>query len=206
MLFVEVVFEEKICFKNLVFLGRVEPFVLHYECDPSAEEILYFDICRYFKTFIYKQTISFSLYPFVMAEYEFPEGHPTVIVPDDRTVSWSGPDDNPYKGLIKCRVIPPTNLKPALLAYRSKTGTLLFPLCGQCAEQMSLARCEHTDDERSFWGCYTHAELDHALDMGYKVVEVAEVRTMTTIKFAPFHRSGTGTIGEAELTRILPTS
>lgn len=110
-----------------------------------------------------------------MSTCEFPVGHPKIIVPAEREVRWSKPEDNPYKGLIMCKISAPSNLKMPLLPYRSTKGCLLFPTCRECAETLPLDDCKHLDKNRSWWSCYTHAEINKSLELGYSVTAVNEV-------------------------------
>jgi hypothetical protein len=106
----------------------------------------------------------------------FPEGHPNIIVPEKRDVLWTKRSDCPYRGLIYCKVLPPEKLIPPLLPYRSASGMLLFVLCRTCAEEGSVVACTHRPDERSWWSGFTSFELLEALDLGYRVVGISEVR------------------------------
>lgn len=54
-------------------------------------------------------------------------------------------------------------------------GRLIFPLCCACAEINSKA-CIHEVRERSWISGYTHFELNAALKLGYKVLDLFEVK------------------------------
>ena len=52
---------------------------------------------------------------------------------------------------------------------------LLFHLCSTCAAERNPDVCTHSDDKRQFWGSWPTCELYKALEMGYKILELAEV-------------------------------
>ena len=105
------------------------------------------------------------MYPYVNKYKEFPVGHPKIITENFLHIS---KDSKPYKGLIKCGVVPPRGLLHPVLPARIR-GKLLFPLCSRCAEFAASDKCQHLDEERAMWGTWTHVELYKAVDMGYKV-------------------------------------
>ena len=74
----------------------------------------------------------------------YPVGHPEII-----TENFS--DVNDYFGLIKCRVLPPSNLHLPVLPIRCK-GKLMFPLCQKCAEKSQETPCQHLEEERCITG------------------------------------------------------
>ena len=89
------------------------------------------------------------------------------------TENFSGELDD-YSGLIKCRVLPPTDLHIPVLPYRSN-GKLMFPLCHSCADDLSQTPCTHTDNERAWDGTFVTHELRKARERGYRVLRVYEV-------------------------------
>uniref|UniRef100_A0AC35EU71 DNA-directed DNA polymerase n=1 Tax=Panagrolaimus sp. PS1159 TaxID=55785 RepID=A0AC35EU71_9BILA len=140
--------------------GRVECFRLYYKCK-EGEEIRFIDIV--------------SLYPWVMKHCSFPLGHPRVFTWECfREQVWSKSSDNPYKGFILCTILPPRRLEPALLPYKSENGNLVFCLCRTCSDEENPV-CSHSADERSWTATFTHAELNEALDLGYKATTIYEV-------------------------------
>lgn len=150
--------------------GRVEPFRLYYRCaDDGSDEIVYVDVV--------------SLYPFVMKRRSFPLGDPRVITAEaiagrpSPQAPWTRAAQNPYKGLLLVRVLPPRSLRRPLLPYRTCAGArLVFPLCAACAEtRQQRRRCVHTAHERAWTAAFTHFELNAALERGYSVVSVHEV-------------------------------
>lgn len=130
--------------------GRTNAAKLYHKA-AEGELIRYIDIC--------------SLYPFVNKYMEYPTGHPTVITENFAPVNKSS---KPYKGLIKCRVLPPRGLLHPVLPTRIR-GKLLFTLCKTCADTCANGECAHTDAERSIWGAWPHVELNKAIDLGYEV-------------------------------------
>jgi hypothetical protein len=112
-----------------------------------------------------------------MKRCEYPVGNPKIITRETLvdTLPWCKPADNKFKGLLLVNVLPPRNLLYPLLPYRTSNSQLAFPLCKTCAEVQNNGECQHSDDERSWIACYTHAELNKALSLGYTVVDVFEV-------------------------------
>lgn len=80
----------------------------------------------------------------------------------------------PYEGLIKCRVLPPTNLLHPVLPYRCNKK-LTFPLCATCCMNRQQAECGHSEDERALSGTWVTLEMKKALELGYRIIEVHEV-------------------------------
>ena len=101
-------------------------------------------------------------------------------------------DDNIF-GLIKCCVLPPSDLLIPVLPYKCN-AKLFFPLCRSCAEsrttslnnrslEMTSNLCEHyTVQDRSFWGTYVSVEIQLALKKGYRIVDVSEVWSWSKTK------------------------
>ena len=110
---------------------------------------------------------------------EFPVGYPEIHSRETfaGAQEWTRPEDNPYKGLIYCRVRAPNTLQRPLLPYRTADGRLVFPLCRRCADERNqLQTCPHTVDKDRCWAeGFTHLELNKALALGYVVNEIYEV-------------------------------
>uniref|UniRef100_A0AC35F337 DNA-directed DNA polymerase n=1 Tax=Panagrolaimus sp. PS1159 TaxID=55785 RepID=A0AC35F337_9BILA len=105
----------------------------------------------------------------------FPLGDPIVYTSEAITnLPWTMPEHNKFKGFILCSILPPTNLKPVLLGYRSTSGNFVFTLCAACADLQQIL-CNHSDAERSWVSAFTHLELNKALALNYKVLHVYEV-------------------------------
>uniref|UniRef100_A0A914I684 DNA-directed DNA polymerase n=1 Tax=Globodera rostochiensis TaxID=31243 RepID=A0A914I684_GLORO len=140
--------------------GRTMPFCLFAEASENVE-IAMFDII--------------SLYPSVNYDTPYPVGIPK-IVKRDEDVLWTEPEDVPYDGLLKVKVISPKSLMYPLLPVHVG-GRLLFPLCGTCGKkekkEFVLAKdekkCAHNEEERALLGTFTSIELRKALELGYKV-------------------------------------
>jgi hypothetical protein len=115
-----------------------------------------------------------SLYPFVNATQEYPEGHPTKILTSDAYNAIDLDAVNSLWGLFKCRVLPPRTLLIPILPLRG-SGKLMFPLCSTCCNEGATEYCTHTEVERSFWGTFCSPELRLAIQYGYTVLEIGEV-------------------------------
>jgi hypothetical protein len=48
-------------------------------------------------------------------------------------------------------------------------------LCKTCADTRAHDECNHGRVDRSFWGVFTHMELNKALELDYIVLEIGEV-------------------------------
>ena len=107
-----------------------------------------------------------SLYPFVNKTKKYPIGHPVIIREKFEDIS-------SYFGLVKCKVLAPSNLYHPALAVRAK-GKLFFPLCKQCVMDES-EKCRHSEEKRSFWGTFTTIEMTKVVEKGYKVLQIQEV-------------------------------
>ena len=107
--------------RDALFGGRTNSMKLFHEIDEtSQDEIKYIDVC--------------SLYPYIYKYGVFPLGHPTILSQENIDKDNIGQ----YCGLIKCKVLPPTNLYHPVPPYKTN-NKLMFPVCGTCAEQ-----CDNT--------------------------------------------------------------
>ncbi|PFX12181.1 putative DNA polymerase [Stylophora pistillata] len=95
-----------------------------------------------------------SLYPWVNKNGTYPIGHPEIISQPGHT------DISQFFGIVKCTVLPPSQLFHPVLPYRH-AGKLTFPLCASCVleemEKPFLQRthlCHHTDRERQLTGLF----------------------------------------------------
>uniref|UniRef100_A0A183C555 DNA-directed DNA polymerase n=1 Tax=Globodera pallida TaxID=36090 RepID=A0A183C555_GLOPA len=113
--------------------GRTMPFCLYAAASDNVE-ISMFDII--------------SLYPFVNYNTPYPVGIPKIVQSQNYVVNWTEPEDVPYDGLLKVKVIPPKDLVHPLLSIHA----------------------DNIDEERALLGTYTSNELRKALDLGYKVI------------------------------------
>lgn len=151
--------------RDAFFGGRVHPTRMMSESAPGRRK---------------KHCDVVSLYPSVLRN-EYPVGHPEFhhFRWSEGLVNWTHPDHVPYKGLIKCLVLPPKDLFLPLLPFRDDQR-LLFPLCRTCAVESrkqsayGKVQCKHTDDQREFVTTVTHFELHEALRRGYVVKRLVE--------------------------------
>lgn len=133
--------------------GRNENFKLIYSCEEN-EQLRYLDFT--------------SLYPFVLKRRKFPLGHPIVIT-EGLDVEWTGQ----YFGFVYCRILPPTNLDPPVLPYKCG-NKLMFGLCRTCMEERE-ALCTHDTDERALEYVFCTPEIDKAIEVGYRLLDVYAV-------------------------------
>ena len=57
----------------------------------------------------------------------------------------------------------------------------MFVLCRKCAETENQAMCYHSADDRSLSGTWASVELQKAVQIGYTLLKVYEVRQYDTI-------------------------
>jgi hypothetical protein len=89
----------------------------------------------------------------------------------------------PFKGLLFVRVLAPKQMPfngrlPPFLPYRTTAGNLVFPLCAECAEKKQQTACKHRWEKRSWTAAFTHFDVSLALNLGYKILDVFEVKTI----------------------------
>jgi hypothetical protein len=137
--------------RDAFFGGRTEAFKVYAKDIPMAYE----DVT--------------SLYPWVNYCMEYPVGHPVIITHGFK-------DIKEYFGLIKCTVLPPSNLHiPVLPVHSGKDKKLLFPLCKTCADTFQVDQCQHSDKERAITGTWFSEEIKLALEKGYTLVKILSV-------------------------------
>ena len=110
-----------------------------------------------------------SLYPFVQKMFDFPTQHPVIF----RGKVCNSKNPKHIFGLIKCKILPPTNLLFPVLPYRSE-GKLTFPLFRKCVCERAQS-CTHCDEERALYGTWTSVEVQKALELGYRILNVYEI-------------------------------
>ena len=71
-------------------------------------------------------------------------------------------------------MLPPKNLLIPVLPYHAG-GKLLFPLCRTCSDEQKQEECTHGDLQRALESLLVSEELDLALKVGYKLLEVKYV-------------------------------
>lgn len=133
--------------RDALFGGRTSPAVLYYDSRITRLPAMYFDVC--------------SLYPHVQKKFEYLTQHPTIL----RSDACKDVDLNFVFGLIKCKILPPTNLLFPVLPFRSEK--LTFPLCRTCVLKQQQQTCNHNDEERVLYGTWTSVEVQKALELGY---------------------------------------
>lgn len=141
--------------RDAFFGGRTNALALYYQCPPN-ESIKYVDFT--------------SLYPWVCKYQHFPKGHPKILTGELLV----GVDPLSCEGLIKCTVLPPRKLYLPVLPARIDKK-LKFVLCKKCSETRSALPCSHSDAERLLTGTWVIFELKKAVELGYKIIEVAEI-------------------------------
>ena len=128
-----------------------------------------------------------SLYPDILKYRRFPVGHPEKIIRDFEQCTLTDCDGNcfyfpcagyhltlPYFGVMNVTVLPPTDLLHPVLPIKCN-GKLKFPLCYTCANNESKEMCRCLDSERMFTHSYCTPELEVALNMGYRIIQINEV-------------------------------
>ena len=117
-----------------------------------------------------------SLYPWVNKTCVYPKRHPRLISQPGHT------DINIYFGVIQCRVLPPRELYHPVLPYRH-AGKLTFPPCATCVKEAMAKpllersyQCAHSDEQRALTGRWCTPELQKAVELGYEIQYIYEVR------------------------------
>ncbi|XP_044005444.1 uncharacterized protein LOC122850350 [Aphidius gifuensis] len=146
--------------RDAYFGGRTENFVESYTVQPG-ETIQYVDFT--------------SLYPSVLKQSAFPLAHPKVYAGRDIEKEFPNNDISKIDGLIKCRVLAPSDLHMPVLPVRSKNKKLYFPLCRTLVDTMESGFCNHNNNERSLIGTWVSSELKLALTKGYVIEKIYEV-------------------------------
>ena len=174
--------KEPMSLRDGLFGGRVDAYQMIWEAfsdcikdDAVAvrealkrEHIKYFDVT--------------SEYPFVNKYGVYPVGHPYIIRKEDvQSFHTEYPLEKCYFGIIYCRILPLQQLFHPVLPCRIVTAVnsskLVFILYRSCAMEFNfeLDSCNHTESERSLEGVWTTTEVDMALEMGYKILDVFEI-------------------------------
>ena len=157
--------------RDAFYGGRTEAIGLYREAAPEkGERLKYVDFN--------------SLYPFINKYARYPVKHPVVVRGEDI------PEE--VEGLVKCLVLPPTQLFLPVLPWRNDKGKLLFPLCRSCAESGQTNACTHTSPEdRVLIGTWTSPELSKAVECGYKILQRIEAwHYPNTSQYDPETRTG----------------
>ena len=88
----------------------------------------------------------------------------------------------PVMGAILLKVLPPKDLFAPFLLYRKKDGSIVNTLCSFCSETNSKT-CSHTDEQRSFIATYMISEIEFALTLNYKILQIYEAHIYTNKDF-----------------------
>ena len=78
-------------------------------------------------------------------------------------------------GAIFVQILAPRSLEYPFLMYRKCDKTTVNTLCKKCAEDCSKTFCMHNHDERSLIGTYVISEIEFALKLGYKLLNIFEI-------------------------------
>jgi hypothetical protein len=132
---------------------------LHYKIKEGVESVQYCDIM--------------SLCPYICKYFKFPIGHPIIHVGEacaDIEACLK------MEGLMKYKIIPPTDLFHPVLPYRYDKK-LLFYQCRTCLQEHNAeSECQHRSDaERCLQGTWVIDVVRLALDKGYKILKILEV-------------------------------
>uniref|UniRef100_A0A914QY49 DNA-directed DNA polymerase n=1 Tax=Panagrolaimus davidi TaxID=227884 RepID=A0A914QY49_9BILA len=175
--------------RDAYFGGRTGPLCLYEEISKDEENVKDISLADIR-----------SLYPSVNYGTEYPVGLPDLIdIPqNEQNVCWTKKEDNKFRGLIKCFVVPPKSLKLPVLPFKSTNGFLIFGLCRKCSSDYSKKctkdpdyDCQHSDEQRGFLITTTDMELNLALEKGYVVTKVFSAYHFTKFSnelFAPYVR------------------
>jgi hypothetical protein len=145
-------YSEPINPRDALFGGRTNAIKLYHKCKED-EKIKYYDFT--------------SLYPWAQKYCAYPVGHPKLITENFDEI-------NNYFGLVKCQILAPNNLYIPVLPVRSN-GKLIFALCRSCGENQNVI-CNHNEQERIFEGTWVTEEVKKALQRGYRLIKIFEVK------------------------------
>ena len=141
------------------FGGRTNNLRFYHDCSNNPNErIEYKDVT--------------SEYPYVLKNFEYPIGHPKVIK-SGFDFKRLGSVPNGYFGFVECKILPPEKLYLPVLPSRF-SDKLMFVLCNACGAT-ECETCNHSDDERALTGTWTTAEINKALEKGYKITTIYEI-------------------------------
>lgn len=147
-------FQERLQPRKILFGGRMKVLSMYEKNVPPSKGFA-FDFV--------------SLYPSIMVFSEYSVGHPDTILH-----SFGNPQD--YFEMIHCRVLPPNNLWMPTLPLRLSDGRTVYCLCRICSTELNIAKqCTHSNDERAFKGAWVTPLSNHAVEDGYKILNIFEV-------------------------------
>ena len=76
-------------------------------------------------------------------------------------------------GAILLTIVPPKSLLHPFLLYKTREGKTILTLCKLCCEK-GTKNCLHSDEERALTGSYMISEIEYALKLNYKIVQIFE--------------------------------
>ncbi|XP_033231557.1 uncharacterized protein LOC117182578, partial [Belonocnema kinseyi] len=148
--------------RDAFYGGRTGNAFSYYEAKGKVK-ISYLDVC--------------SLYPFVSKYGKFPIGLPKVYIGDDcKSLTGVNFDLSNVEGLVKCRVLPPTNNYLPVLSVRMH-GKLMFPLCNTCCKEQIQSDCPHVNNTnaREIEGTWVSDEIKAAIQEEYQITAIFEI-------------------------------
>ena len=99
---------------------------------------------------------------------DYPKFHPEIIRSNFNY------EINAYFGIIKCKMLPPSNLFHPVLPLKINSK-LFFTLCYTCAKTSNLLLCNHSYEEKYLIGAWGTPELYTAVENGYKIIKIYQV-------------------------------
>jgi hypothetical protein len=179
--------------RDAFYGGRVNAAKLYHKADyENGEVIEYVDFTSLYPTvnkvnnFVINLNAMIITMEFCFQYDKLPLGHPINI----RIGHQECQGFEEMDGLVKCKILPPTNLYHPVLPQRIN-GRLMFALCRSCAESENQHDCNHSDvEDRSFTGTWVIDEVKLAISKGYKVLECYEVWEYNVTQYNPKTKSG----------------
>jgi len=90
--------------------------------------------------------------------------------------------NNEMYGTILLTILPPKNLFRPYLQYRTINNKVVNTLCSKCCEKNSK-NCKHTDSERAITSSYFISEINYALHLDYKILNIFECHYYKTSSY-----------------------
>lgn len=120
-------------------------------------------------------------YPYVIGKYKVLIGSDVnkILIKDNKLYF----NESKMSGSILLRILPPQDLYVPFLPYRKSDGKSVLTLCCKCAEINFKNLCKHSINERSLVSCYMINEIEFALSLGYKILEIFESHCYFEEKF-----------------------
>ncbi|XP_033212122.1 uncharacterized protein LOC117169726 [Belonocnema kinseyi] len=163
--------------RDAFYGGRTDNTFSYYEAKGKVK-ISFLDVC--------------SLYPFISKYEKFPIGHPKVYIGDEcKRLTGNNYDLNNVEGLIKCRVLPPTNKYLPVLPVRMH-GKLMFPQCNTCCKEQLQTVCPHVNSAsaREIEGKWVSDEIKVAIEEGYKITAIFLIWQYETTQYEKVTKTG----------------